>query len=86
MKALDFAATENLIDANDGFIHDLWCRSIDMCPKNIKQSPLQIAMTSEMLIKLHVNDTGGMSKFERCVWIFFSHQFTYNHPQLQTHS
>ena len=60
MKALDFAATENLIDANDGFIHDLWCRSIDMCTTNIKRSPLQqIAMTSEMLlIKLHTNDVG----------------------------
>jgi len=61
LKALDFAATESLMDDNDGFILDLWCRSIDMCPKNIKQSPLQIAMTSEMLIKLHVNDTGGMT-------------------------
>ena len=58
MKALDFAATENLIDANDGFIHDLWCRSIDMCTTNIKRSPLQIVMTSEILIKLHTNDMG----------------------------
>lgn len=64
LSALDFAATESLMDDNDGVILDFWCRSINMCPKNVSQSPLQVAMTSEMLIKLHVNDNGGISKFD----------------------
>jgi len=61
LKALDFAATESLMDDNDGVILNFWCRSINMCPKNIRQSPLQVAMKSEMLIKLHVNDNGGIT-------------------------
>lgn len=60
-EALNFAVTENLMDENDGMILNFWCRSINMCPKNISKSPLQIAIKAEMLIKVHVNDNGGMT-------------------------